>query len=231
MKRSLLVTALLFVGCTPAPDDDDEPPDTSVVAPAVATLTRAQCEKMFECCGAGELESLFAGEVTDVETCISALDTQAQAFLVPALEEAVSNETATVSSEAAGACAEALPAADCSDFRPATSLTLLEGSCADVVEPRLTLSGFCSDDFQCDTRFCSVPPGEVEGSCKNPPVEGEACLNDRCAPGFYCAADGTCAPLLDDGEACARSADCASGDCAANGAGMMACTAVEPICR
>lgn len=206
-----------------------EPVDASAV---VEELAAAQCAKIFECCAADELQDVFGAlEVEDEPACREALRTRAEAFFRPALEQSLQNRRASLQQEAVDGCAAAIRERSCADFEPTPSVEVLSTpGCGDVVSAELSLSAFCTEDYECETGFCSRPAGEAEGSCKNAPQSEDACLNDRCATGLYCASEEVCAEKLGAGEVCTRNTDCESDSCQPGEDGEFVCAELPDIC-
>lgn len=226
MRPRFGLVCLVLCGC-PA-EEEQAPRDPG---PFVRDVAAAQCRKMLECCSAEELAAVFGEMEVDQTACEQAIANQAAAFFTPALRRSLTDETTRLREEHIAGCVEALEARSCGDFVPSTSANVLDlTGCDVVVEPRLTLSGFCTDDFECDTGFCSHPPADTRGTCKNPPSVGEPCLHDRCADGLRCDAVGQCAERLDDGEPCLRNVDCVSGSCEVDPAGTFLCTPAPALC-
>lgn len=230
-SRSIIIAALL-TACTGPAANNGTPPEKADSGAVADALAAAQCEKILECCTPTELESVFAGQqVAGQQDCVAAVRAQADAFFVPALDAAQDAESVVVHTDELDSCTGALRARSCGSFRPTASLDVLaEPACNALVEPTLTLSAFCAEDFECETGFCSRPPGETEGTCKNPPAAGEACLSDRCGDGLFCATDGTCTEKLGDGAECGRNAECRSDSCAPDEQGVLVCQTAPDIC-
>lgn len=233
-RRNLALLAVaILLGCSNSANNDplnstSEPVDPRPIVKQIAT---AQCEKILECCAGEELERVLGPGVQDQAACETAILNQAQAFFLPALERALEAETITLADFEVDGCVEALEARQCGEFEPVASANVLaEMGCGDVVDAKLALSGFCADDFECETGFCSRPPAESEGSCKNPPQIGEPCLNDRCDSFLACSPTGTCVEKLGDGEVCTRNADCRSDVCSPGNEGELVCVNVTEIC-
>jgi hypothetical protein len=231
MKR-FVFALVLAAGCSNANNEANNTTGSTDVAPLVERVAAVQCEKILECCAANELEQVFgANGATDQASCEQAITTQAAAFLKPALERSLADGTAGLQEAAIDGCIAALDQRGCADFEPSASADVLRHpGCEDIVLGKLTLSGFCQDDFECDTGFCSRPPDETEGTCKNAPLLDDPCLNDRCDAGLVCGPDDTCVEKLGDGELCARNADCLSDLCSPNQEGELVCVSVAEIC-
>jgi hypothetical protein len=198
----------------------------------VQQLASAQCEKLFECCSDDELQTVFGMlDASDPDACREALRSQAEAFLQPALERSIASDAVQLDDDALDRCVTALQARSCAQFEPSASVDVLSvQGCTDVVQPKLTLSAFCAEDFECQTGFCSRPPAESQGACKNPPAVGEPCLNERCGPGLYCGDDDLCAEKLGVGQICTRNAECRGDNCSPGDDGEFVCAEVSDIC-
>lgn len=221
----------LCAGLAGACTNNTQAPTPADPHPIVAQLAAAQCRKILECCSTDELAAVLGPEPDDQASCETAIVSQAEAFFLPALERALADETIALQDAELPACIAALDARSCDEFQPFASADVLElAGCTSVVEPRLTLSGFCTDDFECDTGFCSHPPADTQGACKNPPQVDEECLHDRCADGLACTVDGLCAEKLGSGEVCTRNADCLSDLCMPDESGELVCETVTEIC-
>jgi hypothetical protein len=229
--RSLILAAILSIGCS-APEQGDDGPESGDPDAIVEELAAAQCAKLFECCSTDELGDVFGTiEVEDEAGCREALQSQADAFLLPALERSIESESALVREAEIDACVRALADRSCSGFEPAARVALFDvDGCGQIVEPRLSLSAFCTEDYECETGFCSRPPAESEGACKNPPANGDPCLNDRCDEGLYCTGDDICAEKLGAGDVCTRNADCESDSCVPGDEGDFVCAEAPDIC-
>ena len=211
----ILVAAFVVCGCSSEPPQDGATASGLEPAVMVDELAAAQCERIIACCSESERELFFgAATVADESSCRSALTGRSEAFWQPSLERARAEATIVISRSGLDACVAAVSGEACDTFEPqAEGEILTHPGCEDVVEPRLTLSAFCSDDYECETAFCSHPPGDPIGACKNAPQVDEPCLHDRCAAGLRCTPDGVCAHRLAIGEPCAEGPDCDSAFC------------------
>ncbi len=228
MSRPLWL-AVLVVGCSSPPPVVE--PATSDPEAMIRQVSAAQCRKILECCGADELERVLGPDTADQANCEAAITAQADAFLLPALQRALEDKTITVEDHEVAGCVAALDARTCDDFHPQASADVLEvEGCTLIVRAKLTLSGFCTDDFECETGFCSHPPADTRGACKNPPQIDEECLQGRCDDFLACSTDGICVEKLGDGEPCGRNADCISDLCSPDEVGMLVCEAAAKVC-
>jgi hypothetical protein len=221
--------SLLFEACSSEPETEAPPasPDVDAIG---QTLTTLQCARTFECCGTDELQQVFSGiEVDEAADCENAVGSFVQVFFVPQLRDAIEQGRVAVRGEHQAACESALASLACADFNAGPQINVFEpGVCRDYLEPLVPQSGFCSEDWECVSGFCSRGAGAAPGSCKAAPKQDEACPNDRCDAGLECT-EGVCVEQLADGEACARDSACVSGLCAED-AGAFVCTAVDPVC-
>lgn len=236
MSRWLLMTVSVAVAtaCSNGPTENGDSGSNAGLAPErlVNDVAAAQCQKMFECCTTEELGEVFSGlDVDDEASCEEAIQVQSDAFLRPALQHAVEQDRVEILEDGLSSCVNAIADQDCADFRPRASADVLtRRGCTNAVEPQLTLSAFCSEDFECETRFCSRPAAETEGACKNPPKVDEPCINDRCGDGLVCGVDGFCVEKLGLGALCTRNADCDSDRCSPNDDGELVCVETPEIC-
>lgn len=228
-----MLALALGIGCGAGDNGENvanaaEPADPRPLVEAVAA---AQCRSILSCCSGSERESVLGPEIADQGECEAAIVSQSEAFLLPALQRALGAGSIELRDSQIEGCIGALDARMCGEFRPLASADVLRlAGCSEVLEPKLTLSGFCTDDFECDTGFCSHPPADTQGTCKNPSELGQPCLHDRCASELTCSPDGMCVEKLEDDEVCTRNSDCTSDVCAPDADGVFVCLAVTPIC-
>lgn len=226
-----LLLTLVVSACSNDGNNTPDAPEPGDPRAMIESVAAAQCRKILECCAASDLESLLGPETADQASCEAALVSQSEAFLLPSLERAIANDTIILEDHQVAGCVSALDARTCDDFQPLASVDVIElDGCELVVRSKLTLSAFCADDFECETGFCSHPPADTEGACKNPPQLGDPCLQDRCDDFLACSPDGICVEKLGDGQVCTRNADCKSDLCSADDMGALVCETVAEIC-
>ena len=165
----------------------------------------ALCAKNWECCPASELaDKTKADCVMNNQFGISAL--------VGSINESQSKGRATYDAGKANACADALAAMTCDEFKQGGSNA---ATCMSFVTPKVAEGGACTQDYECTTNNCqgattTDPP--VDGACAAAislaPIGG-ACTGIECVDGAYCdSTTSTCQKSKGAGETCTSDSEC-----------------------
>ncbi len=180
--------------------------------PAATEIATVQCERVFECCDTEEVGRLFQA-VDDVETCVPVLESYLTTFVLPTIDDALQRGAVSIDEAKKPACLSSFKATACESFVPSPNLSMFATvDCRPWIQPRLEVSGFCQEDFECISGFCARDADAVEGTCKLAPVKDEPCLVGRCSSDFYCANE-LCSPRLPTGDDCSKNDECESNNC------------------
>jgi len=164
----------------------------------------ALCAKNWECCPASELaDKTKADCLNNNQFAISAL--------VGEINDSQSKGRATYDAGKANACADALKAMTCDEFKQGGSNA---ATCMSFVMAKVAEGGACTQDYECTTNNCqgatTDPP--VDGSCA-PAVSlapiGSPCTALECVDDAYCdSTTSTCVKVKGAGEACTSDSQC-----------------------
>lgn len=226
MRQVLIASWLLLWGCS-----EDTPPAEPVdLDTARESLASAQCERVFECCSAEDAQRVFASEtITDAAACVPVLDNYLNAFVFPAITDALDRGAVEIDTTAEAACIQTFRDVACESLVPNPNLNMLKRpECVAWVQPRLETSEFCTADFECKTGFCAL--SDSSGSCRPAPTNGEPCSQERCAEDAFCY-DGVCAPKLALNVACSRNDECLSENCIEDSRSGRVCGSRAQACQ
>lgn len=130
----------------------------------------------------------------------------------------------------ASACADALPAVDCSDYNN----NLLPAACQPAVG-KLPAGAACAFSAQCGTQFCGIDKTASCGVCQPQPQVNDSCEHlTSCGAGLTCVAKGTLCVREDPkaGDACDADTPCGSGfSCVRSKAMTTTAAAVQGVCQ
>ncbi len=211
-----MMGTLMGLGCS-ASESEEPAPD---LARTAQNLAKSQCARLFECCSPSEIGVVFVGlDIDDEATCVPSLQNYLTTFVVPGWQAAIDARTLSVNIADEQDCLEALEQRACGEFAPSPVVNIFEiEACRSFLSPNLESSGFCAEDFECKTGFCSRAAGSTQGTCKVPVEASSPCLNEVCGPPGYAlfCDEGTCVPRGAFGETCSRNEECDSGNCIAS---------------
>lgn len=217
MRRWMVTFGVVVgLGCSAS---ETETPSLNLSTTA-QNLAESQCARLFDCCTASEIDVVFVGlEIEDEATCVGSLQNYLNTFVVPGWQAAIDAGTLRVHADKEGGCLDALKQRECGEFAPSPVVNIFEiEACRSFLSSNLESSGFCAQDFECTTGFCSRAAGSEQGTCKVALSESEPCLNDVCGPPGYAlfCDEGLCTKRRGIGEECFRNEECDSGNCVAS---------------
>lgn len=183
------------------------------------TIGSSTCEKIFECCNAAEVMSMFEGidpPITNVAECTRFYNALLTGLLLGPIEDAIERGTIIYHGDLAADCLAAFEAQTCDEIQSVGDPPV-EG-CENIFEGTLADDAECVTDAECASGFCDGDSINGDpGVCRTQPGDGEACETFDCADGFYCENDiggeGTCMPAKADGADCNFDEDCQSDNC------------------
>jgi hypothetical protein len=112
----------------------------------------------------------------------------------------------------AAACVDAIAQISCDDWDKGFAETTQPAVCASAVVGKVAAGGACLDDVECATHFChgEDPSMNLDGKCVDSNSLGQACAGSAdCASGFYCDLDSqVCAAQEPAGQPCMLEAEC-----------------------
>ena len=158
---------------------------------ACQSLSEVSCTRNKACLGSGLYSSLYGDDAGCIE-----LEMQ---YCLPHNFA----EGSTYTPERLQACADGLVS------QTRCAITSLPQECAPPPGTREDGEP-CASSAQCKSTFC-CNKGLRCGTCCDAPKAGEPCWEYACAVGLACNANGTCQPLIPEGEACTSSEPCARG--------------------
>lgn len=198
-------------------------------------IAQAQCERLFECCTDEERRIAFSGvDVSSQASCEQTLSSYLSTFVRPGWEQALERNALVVEPGLESSCIEGLKATSCGELSLSQAADIFGiEACEGFLSPNLETSGFCREHFECKSGFCSQTPGSLEGTCKDPANEGDACLDEGCGPSnwaLFCE-DELCTPRRPVEAPCTRNDECISANCVASESASGACGAPALTCK
>lgn len=143
---------------------------------------RAECERAFACCDAGELDAEFGGDERrgNYDICTSVV---LNPWWRSNWERLLERGKARYDVDRALACIEALRSSPCADGYPIHE-------CSTVMVPTVDLGGPCSSWEECISGFC-----DFDGNCIAPPGLGDPCVAHRCPFELQCVDEVCVVPI------------------------------------
>jgi hypothetical protein len=214
-----LIGSAIAAGCSGAEDSNPGSAKEVPLSELHTTIAMELCARLFRCCDAAELKSIFSSLDT-LPTTQAECEAAEAPFIVPLIEEkksAIEAGRLAYHPDLAGACYEKLRAVTCAEFRGEIDQPPVVAECETMFEGKVALGDKCAANPECagtDATCSGADAGGTEpiGACVKKPSEGEACINFVCAEGHVCEG-GTCKKLKDDGAPCEGPQQCASGLC------------------
>lgn len=201
----------------PDPENQNQGETTTVpeLADANDQLVTAYCEKVFDCCSAGEMEEAVGTAYDDVEDCLEQNPGLFGGIGGSELDRSYEEGNISFDDGPADDCAASIEGLGCGEFQATDAERRSLPGCADMVTGTVGNGGNCAGDWECESEFCVFSDGEAEsGTCDDPPSVGEACASRRCGSDAHCDRfDDECVDLRQNGEACSDDAMCDSGYC------------------
>ncbi|HET6346660.1 MAG TPA: hypothetical protein VFH51_17130 [Myxococcota bacterium] len=198
------------------------------------------CARLFSCCPTAEIGlRLGDSSVSDPAACERLLDRRYGLYMDRVAQSHIRGRL-VYRGDRARRCVESLREATCDAYILQGFLGPTPGSDCDAWrEPRVENGGACADDHECKSGHCAgialAPGGALEdGTCAPLPALGAPC-ESACVKGASCDSDqdpAVCVPARGAGAACEADAQCQSGICERDVAGVAGtCVAAPTSCR
>ena len=241
------VAVVLMVAACGEPEppfnEDDPPVDNETEwerppLPEVGTiatdLAATRCEKIFECCDAGQRVRYFGSDDGSAAECAARAGAQFPGLgATGALLSAIQDGRVQFFEYRAQLCKTALEALSCEDFQSDDdSIRKLPG-CRDIVVGLVEEGGECRAGWECATESCRFEGLQDAGTCERlPHLEGEDCLGRQCEGMMYCDRWATvCLRLKTLGSYCERHEECNSAFCGEDESGERFCMERPGVCE
>lgn len=169
-------------------------------------LAKASCRWIFACCDAAEQQAKGSGTTWTETDCI----TQKTTAYLTTYQSA---DAKVWNGQAARDCVVAVQ--DKATKCPRSFDVDTQVSSCQFVAATKKPGDYCSNTWDCTTKFCKIGTGDTQGVCANPLAENMACTaGEPCATGLRCAG-GKCSALKVDGSSCSSGDECYAGGCVA----------------
>jgi hypothetical protein len=210
--------------------------DSDPVASYIATYARSYCHRVFECCAAADVRSVYGAtdraSCVDEASCVIETASELNGLAAPEVADGIWR----FDESAASKCLSDLQGACSTLFDPHNGDLVI---CNNVFSGAVPLGGHCVIDFDCVSGACpgstcvtgTRPPCatmtmscgvnefcDLRSGCQPVPVAGAPCPDLVCADGLACVA-GECGTPRADGQSCTTPTDC-SGACALDVGGL-----------